>query len=59
MIENRKIIDIVHKFDIIKDRLGNFCMKILNQSHIHLCEVVKLCLVLSHSECKGRTLFLS
>ena len=35
MIKNQKIIDVVQKFDIIKDWLNNFYMKILNQSHIY------------------------
>ena len=47
MIKNKKFIDAVHKFDIIEDWLNDFYMKFLNQSYIHLCEVVKLCLILS------------
>ena len=52
MISNKKNIDVVHIFDIIKDRLDNFYVKILNQSHIHLYEVVKLCLILSYEKAR-------
>ena len=52
MISNKKNIDVVHIFDIIKDRLDNFYVKILNQSHIHLYEVVKLCLILSYENAR-------
>ena len=39
-IKNIKNIDVVRKFDIIKDHLDSFYMKICNQSHIHFCEVI-------------------
>ena len=51
MIKNENIID-VDKFDIIKDWFDDFYMKILNQSHIHLCEVIKLYLILSHGNAR-------
>ena len=48
LIKSKEIIDFVHKFDILKDRLDNFHIKILTQSHVHFCDVVNLCLLLSH-----------
>ena len=57
MIKNKKFIDIVHEFDIIEDWLNDFYMKFLNQSYIHLCEVVKLCLILSHGNARVESSF--
>ena len=51
-IKNKKIIDVVHKFDIIEDRLDDFYMRSLNQLQIHLCEAAKLCLILSHGNAR-------
>ena len=45
MIKNKT--KIKSRFDIIKNWLDNFYMKTLNQSHTHLCEVLKLCLISS------------
>ena len=57
MIKNKKFIDVVHKFDIIEDWLNDFYMKFLNQSYIHLCEVVKLCLILSRGNARVESSF--
>ena len=57
MIKNKKFIDIVHEFDIIEDWLNDFYMKFLNQSYIHLCEVVKLCLILSRGNARVESSF--
>ena len=32
-------------------------MKILNQSHIHLCEVVNMCLILTHENARVESIF--
>ena len=32
-------------------------MKILNQSHIHLCEVVNMCLILTHENARVESVF--
>ena len=47
MIKNKKIIDVVP--NLISWKTGWMIMKILNQSHINLCEVVKLCSILSRA----------
>ena len=57
MIKNKKFIDVVHEFDIIEDWLNDFYMKFLNQSYIHLCEVVKLCLILSRGNARVESSF--
>ena len=57
MIKNKKFIDIVHEFDIIEDWLNDFYMKFLNQSYIHVCEVVKLCLILSRGNARVESSF--
>ena len=57
MIKNKKFIDVVHEFDIIEDWLNDFYMKFLNQSSIHLCEVVKLCLILSRGNARVESSF--